>query len=202
MLFAGRYSDWMSRYSHAQAISYLEAKIGRALTDFEHWSISTVIFGKYSSGEPASPLESSAWSTRYVYFDPKFYVSALLICAPILIFTLAIWRWLAKGEKGFWRRSPYYLFMLAPLVIVPEFLFFADIDRLVWAALLTQVLLAAFVYMADGQNGAFTRLKECSLGKNRWNVYLALLLGIVIPLLLFSVPAWLNPGAFMQGKMF
>jgi hypothetical protein len=141
-------------------------------------------------GQNATLLDASIWS-RYDWFDPIFYVTALLICAPILLFTLTIWRKHMKGVKGFWMKSPYMLFTLAPAIIFPMFLVFGDIDRLVSAVLFTQVLLLAYAFFADGQNEAFIRLKEISTGKYRWLLYVAVLLGVIVPLMVFRSTIWL-----------
>ena len=96
-----------------------------------------------------------------------------------------------KAEQGFWKKSPYMLFMLAPVIIFPAFFVFADLDRLVSAVLITQVLMLAYTFFADGRNEAFNRLKELSTGKYRWLLYAAIILGVIVPLLIFRGPFWL-----------
>jgi len=183
-------SELVSKYSFAEATAYLERKAGRAFT--KDWYVRSGIFGKIFDGQDFALININAWS-QFDYFKPVYYVLALLFCAPILIFTLAIWRGHMKGESGFWEKSPYILFMLAPAIIFPAFLVFADMDRLVSAVLFTQVLLLAYVFFADGQNAAFLRLKEMGAGKYRWLLFVAVLLGVIVPLLLFRGPYWLNP---------
>jgi len=197
MQWAVLHSELVSKYSYAESIAYLERKIGRAFTEVfgdlhVEMYVSSGIFGKVLDGRKFALMSINAWS-QFDYFKPVFYIIALLICAPILIFTLTIWRRRMKGEKGFWKKSPYILFMLAPLIIFPAFLVFGDIDRLVSAVLLTQVLLLAYAFFADGQNEAFMRLKEISTGKYRWLLYAAVLLGVIVPLMVFRSPNWLTP---------
>jgi len=188
MLWVPFHSELVSRYSFAEAIAYLERKIGHAFDDVY---VSGGVFGKIPGGQYFPFLSFHTWARAY-YFKPIYYVLALLICAPILTFTLAIWRRHIKGEKGFWQKSPYILFMLAPAILFPAFLVFMDMDRLVSSVLLTQVLLIAYVFFADGQNGAFLRLKEIGTGKYRWLLYASILLGVIVPLLVFHGTPWLN----------
>jgi len=192
MQWAISHSELVGKYSFAEAIAYLERKTGRAFTENLHGALylSRGVFGKSLDGQNAPLISINAWSQFYDY-KPIYYVVALLICAPILIFTLAIWHRRGKGEKGFWKKSPYILFTVAPLIIFPAYLVFMDMDRLVSAVLLTQVLWTAYVFFADGQNEAFTRLKEISTGKYRWLLYAAVLLGIIVPLVVFRGPYWL-----------
>ena len=192
MLWAPFHSELVSKYSYAQSIAYLEEKIGRVFTDDPIAAyVSGGVFGKILDGQRFPLLSINAWS-QFDYFKPIFYVFALLICAPILIFTLTIWRGHMKGEQGFWKKSPYMLFMLAPMIIFPAFFVFMDMDRLVSAVLLTQVLLLAYVFFADGRNEAFNRLKELSTGKYRWLLYAAVILGVIVPLMVFRGTLVLN----------
>jgi hypothetical protein len=193
MQWAVSHSELVSKYSYTEAIAYLERKAGHALVDdVSSWYFSSGVFGKLLDGRKFTLVSINAWSP-FDYFKPIYYVFALLICAPILIFTLTIWRKHMKGEKGFWKKSPYILFMLAPLIIFPAFLIFVDIDRLVSSALLTQVLLIAYVFFANGQGEAFIRLKEIGTGKYRWLLYAAVLLGVIVPLMVFRSSVWLDP---------
>jgi len=192
MLWAPLNSERVSKYSFAEAIAYLERKAGYTFTKNELWYLSSAIFGRHADGEKIGFNDYSTFS-QYNWFDPTFYVDALLICAPLLIFTLAIWRRHVKGEVGFWQKSPYMLFMLAPAIIFPVFLLFGDLDRLVSAVLFTQALLMAYVFFADGQNEAFMRLKKMGTGKYRWLLFAAVLLGVILPLLVFRSAGWLIP---------
>ena len=176
----------VGKYSLTEAIAYVERKIGYTLSDPERWSISTTTFGMVSSGRPMSPEYTTPWSDWGDWFKPMNFLIALAIGLPILIFTLSIWRRLAKDQKGVLRKSPYLLFMTAPLTLFPLHLFFADIDRLLWSMLLTQVLLLAYVYITDGQEVAFARLKRILAGKKGWLAFILLLLGIAVPLIVFS----------------
>ena len=191
MQWAGSHSEFVSKYSFEESIAYLERKTGRAFTDNLHGVQYLIrgVFGKLLDGQKLPLIRINAWS--HDWFKPVFYVTALAICAPILIFTLTIWRRHMKGEKDFWKKSPYILFMLAPAIIFPAYLVFLDMDRLVSSVLLTQVLLLAYVFFADGQNEAFVRLKEISTGKHRRLLYAAVLLGVIVPLLIFRGPYWL-----------
>jgi len=195
--WAVSHSELVSKYSYAEAIAYLERKTGRVFADelFSNY-VSGGVFGKILDGRNFPLARINAWS-QFNYFYPKYYVYALLICAPILIFTLAIWRRHIKGEEGFWKKSPYMLFMLAPAILFPAFLVFMDMDRLVSSVLFTQVLLIAYVFFADGQNGAFTRLKEIGTGKTRWLLYAAVILGVIVPLMVFRDAFLLNPPFFI-----
>jgi len=190
MLWAPLHSELVSKYGIAEAIAYLEKKAGYTFTEAEAWYITSAVLGRHMDGKRIAFNDYTTWS-RYDWFDPIFYVNALLICAPILIFTLAIWRRHMKDEKGFWNKSPYMLFMLAPAVLFPVFLIFGDMDRLVSAVLFTQVLLLAYAFFADGRNGAFLRLKKIGTGKYRWLLYAAVLLGVIVPLLIFRSSIWL-----------
>jgi len=192
MLWIPFHSELVSRYSFAESIAYLERKIGRAFMDDKSSAyVSGGVFGKILDGQDFPFIRVNAWS-RFDYFNPTYYVIALLICAPILIFTLAIWRGHMKGEKDFWKKSPYILFMLAPLIIFPAFLVFMDIDRLASTILLTQVLLMAYVFFADGQNEAFVRLQEIGAGKYRCFLFAAILLGVIVPLMVLRGTLVLN----------
>jgi len=186
-------SELVSKYSFAEAIAYLERKIGYAFTDdLNSFYFSAGVFGKILDGREFPLISINAWS-QFDYFNPIFYVIVFLFCAPILIFALSIWRKHINGESSFWQKSPYILFMLAPLIIFPAFLVFMDLDRLASAVLFTQVLLLAYVFFADGQNAAFVRLKEIGTGKYRWLLYAAVLLGVIVPLLLLRGPYLLDP---------
>jgi len=189
MLWVPFHSELVSKYSYTEAIAYLERKAGYRFSKLDVWYITSAVFGKHLDGQKLALFDMSTLS-RYDWFNPIFYVTALLICAPILIFTLTIWRRHVKGEKGFWKRSPYMLFMLAPAIIFPVFLVFGDMDRLVSTVLLTQVLLLAYVFFSDGQNEAFIRLKEMGTGK-RWLLYTAVLFGLIVPLMVFRSTIWL-----------
>ena|GEM_PF-6083516 len=191
MLWALLHGELVSKYSYEEAITYLEGKAGYAFSKLEEWYFITgSVFGRHADGQKATFSDLIVWP-RYDWFDPAFYVTALLICAPILIFTLAAWREHIKGGKGFWEKSPYMLFMLAPAIIFPVFLVYGDLDRLVSAVLFTQVLLLAYALFADGQNEAFGRLKEISAGKRHWLLYAAVLLGVIVPLMVFRSASWL-----------
>jgi len=191
MLWVPFHSELVSKYSAPEAIAYLERKAGYKFTQLDIWYITSTIFGRHVDGQKLTFLDATSLGRYGGYFNPIFYVTALLICMPILIFTLTIWRRHVKGEKGFWKKSPYLLFMLAPAIIFPVFYFvFGDIDRLVSAVLLTQVLLMAYVFFADGQNEAFIRLKEIKTWK-RQLLYVAVLLGVLVPLMVFRSTMWL-----------
>ena len=190
MQWAVLHSELVSKYSFEESIAYLERKAGRVFTEVY---VSVGVFGKLLDGQKISFFNMAINGRRFEYFKPIYYVIALLICAPILIFTLTIWRGRMKGEKGFWKKSPYMLFMLAPAIIFPGFFVFGDMDRLVSAVLLTQVLLLAYAFFADGQNEAFMRLKEISTGNYRWLLYAAVLFSVIVPLMVFRSPNWLTP---------
>jgi len=192
MLWAVVNSEIVSKYSFTEAIAYLESKIGYAFSIGEKLYLVGVIYGKTLDEQDVVPSDFNAFSVAN-YFNPLFYVIALLFCAPILIFTLTIWRRHMKSEEGFWQKSPYMLFMLGPAIIFPAFFVFSDMDRLVSAVLFSQVLWLAYVFFTDGQNAAFTRLKEMGTGKYRWLLFAAVLLGVLVPLLIFRGPAWLHP---------
>jgi len=188
----------VGKYSRAETIAFIERKIGYTLNALERWTISGPTLGVDSSGMSASPEYATPWSDWGDWFKPTNYLIALAIGLPILIFTLAIWRRLAEGEKGFWRKSPYFLFMIAPLTLFPLHLFFSDLDRLVWSILMTQVLLLAYVFITDGQREAFARLSGIAAGKKGWTAFVLLLLGIVIPLIVFSDWQWLSPSRYLS----
>ena len=198
MLWAPFHSGQLAKYSYEDSLMYLERKIGRALNSFELWYISTSIFGKNSAGASISRELHYSWLQDW-WLQPKFFLIAVLVCVPVLIFTFAIWRKLAKGEKGFLKKSPYFLFMLAPLIIFPEFLIFMDIDRLVWAALLTQVLLVVYVFLSNGQHPAFAPPAE---GKRRWIMYVMLALCIIIPMIVFRETRLMNPPSYKPDPFF
>ena len=181
MVWAPFHSDQLSNYSYTDAILYIEEKAGRILEPYERWYISVSVFGKDAAGVPISPGMHYSWLHDW-WLQPRFFLAALLICAPIVFFSLLVWRKLAKGETGFLKKSPYFLFMLAPLIVFFEFLFFADLDRLVWGALFTQVLLMAYIFITDGQNKAFT---PPAAGKKRWMIYAGFFLAIIVPAIVF-----------------
>ena len=183
----------VGKHSQAEAIAYIERKIGYTLSALDYWAISFTTFGTDSSGTSMAPEYTTPWSDWSGWFKPMNFLIALAIGLPILIFTLAVWRKLAEGEKGFWRKSPYFLFMIAPLTLFPFHLVITDLDRLVWSILMTQVLLLAYVFIADGQGEAFARLRRISAGKKGWLAFILLLLGVVIPLIVFSDWQWLSP---------
>ena len=191
MLWAVMHSELVSKYSAAEAIAYLERKAAYTFSFYEKFYLVGAIFGKTLDGRSVTPSDFNAFSAGY--FKPIYYVVALLICTPVLIFTLTIWRKQMKGEKGFWKKSPYILFMLAPVIIFPAFLLFSDMDRLVSSVLFTQVLLMAYVFFVNGQDEVFLRLKEIGTGKYRWLLYAAVLLGVIVPLSIFQGPHWLDP---------
>ena len=194
-------SEWMHklglyRYSCAQAIAYLEEKLGHVLEEADRLYIANTVFGMDARGGSfvaIPPGRLTAFSPLAGWFHPKFYGNALLICAPIVIFTCIVWRRMAKGETGFWKRSPYYLFMLAPFFLVPAFMVFQDIDRLVWSVLLAQLLLMVYVYLKNGQSGAFGRMGEITKKDKLAIAGIAVfLLAILLPLLFFKTGEWLN----------
>ena len=198
MVWAPFHSDQLAKFSYTDSLRYLENKIGRALNSFELWYISTSVFGKNSAGMPVPSESHYAWLQDW-WLQPRFLLIAIIICAPILIFTFTIWWKMAKGEKGVIKKSPYLLFMLAPLVMFPEFLIFMDIDRLVWGVLLTQALLVVHVFMADGKQQVFAPL---AAGKKRWIIYTALFLCIIVPLIVFMNKNLLNPPSYKPDPFF
>ena len=183
----------VGKYSFTEVVAYIERKIGYALPLPLRWDIGFTSFGVDADGASISAAYATKWADWGAWYNPMNYLIALAIGLPILIFTLAIWRRLAKGEKGFWRKSPYFLFMIAPLVLFPLHLFFMDVDRILWSILLTQVLLLAYVFITDRQGEAFEQLRGFVAGKKGWLVFVLLLLGIVIPLIVFHDPVWLDP---------
>jgi len=204
MMVAPFYSELMHRiglykYDYDQAIALLEGRVGRALDPHELLYISHTIYGKIPCGDlytyvPIKMGEFGAFSPIYGWFQPRYILCAALLCLPVCVFSLLVWRRMAKGEAGFLKRSPYYLFMLAPLIILPGFAVFSDIDRLVWSALLTQLLLVIYVFFKKGEDAAFERMKEIT---KRDKLALACIvlfgLAILLPLLVFKDDKLLNP---------
>jgi len=194
MLWVPRHIELVCKYSYTKMIEYLEWKAGQSFQCADGWYVSTTVFGKLLDGESGDVFALlNPWSGNVNWFLPKYYVFALLLCAPILLFTLPIWWKHMKGEEGFWKKSPYILFMIAPLLLVPVFRIFMDISRLVYSILLAQVLLVAYIFITDGKNEAFTRLKALGQGKKRWIAFVIFALCIVVPLIVFRGSHWLMP---------
>ena len=214
MVLAPAYSGLLQKYglykySHAQAIAMLEAKIGRTLDVHEILYTSFSVFGMRPAAEvydldayySTYAGEFSPWNPQTEEFISTFlpqyfflHLYAFLILAPIVVFAFAVWRKMAKGETGFLSKSPYYLFMLAPFIIVPAFVVFVDMDRLVWSALLTQLLFVIYVYFKNERDVAFERLKQITKNDKTAILCAALFgLAIFLPVLLFKGADWLNP---------
>ena len=194
-------SEWMHRlglyrYSCAQAIAYLEGKLGHVLEEADRLYIANTVFGMDARGDSfvaIPPGRLTAFSPLAGWFHPKFYGNALLICAPIVVFTCIAWWVMAKGETGFLKKSPFYLFMLAPCFIFPAFMVFQDLDRLVWSVLLTQLLLMIYVFLKNGQSGVFNRMREITKKDKPAIAGIAVFfLAILLPLLIFKTGEWLN----------
>jgi len=186
------------RYNYEEAVAYLGDKLGRELTGHEILYMSYTVFGMGPTPEDTwVPIATGAFSALHPdvgWFHQRFYINATVIIIPMLFFAFRVWWRMAKGETGFINKSPYYLFMLAPFIIYPAFMVFADIDRLVWSALLAQLLLMIYVFIQNGQNKAFEWLKQITK-KDKLAILIIILfaLAIILPMLRFNDSQWLNP---------
>jgi len=175
MIFAVMHSSLVSKYSPAEAIAYMENKIGHSFVDgFIPQYICGTVFGWYGGPQVLDKVTIVGNPEAFV---PWKIVPALLFCAPVLLFTFTAWLLLMKDERGFLKKSPYILFMIAPLALIPASFVFMDYDRLAWGVIITQGLLLAHVYLSRDE-AVFSRMKDFA-DKHRL-VYIAFAVLILI----------------------
>jgi NADH:ubiquinone oxidoreductase subunit 6 (subunit J) len=193
MTWAVYHTERVSKYNHLEAIAYMEEKLGHVLSSFTRWYISYAVFGiDFDSGRKLTTLDNTPWGSDFYanYFSPIALLTAILLCVSTLAFAFLLWKRAARKEQGFFNKSPYYLFMVAPLLLPLAYLIFWDIDRLAWSTLLTQTLFIAHTYSEKEKDTAFAPFERIK-GRKRLLICVALLLCIAVPMFVFDTMIFL-----------
>ena len=184
----------LSRVNVTQGIEFVQQRVGRPLPPVWLWYISVNSFGACSCGEVLSLGYAFEFAHRPFTDFLQLYLLIFLVSLPICTFALFIWRKFARHAKGFWQKSPYLLFMIAPLAMFVITLLITDRDRGVWGALFTQILLLAYLFIHDWQSEVFAQIKAFFPKKHRWVwITAAVLIGISLTAILFSGEGGIAP---------